>query len=220
MLNRVAGWLRFGRIDLLWLLVVVALASLASTLPRHSPYEFVALGAIAVVQIAEIRFSFFSGRWGAIVAVLLKLALAWVLVGVTGGIESSYYLVFLLPVVSAASSLGLAATMLTALASSATYISFLIFVWETRELSPEGARDLGIRILFFFITGILLNHFVTESRRQAERYRKLADDLAQANRELGPLGRLGPRAAQPPGGDPRLGGAGRQERVRREPRRA
>ena len=185
MLNNVRGGFPLGRIDLLWLLVVVALAALASTLPRHSPYEFLALGAIAVVQIAEIRLGFFSGRWGTIVAVLLKLALAWALVGVTDGIESCYYLVFLLPVVSAASSLGLAATLLTAFASSATYCSFLIFVWESRELSPEGARELGIRILFFFVTGILLNHFVTESRRHAERYRKLADDLAQANRELG-----------------------------------
>ena len=161
MLNNMARRVPLGRIDLLWLLVVVALGALASTLPRHSPYEFAVLAAIAVVQIAEIRFGFFSGRWGALIAILLKLALAWVLVGVTDGIESSYYLVFLLPVVSAASSLGLAATILTALASSATYCSFLIFVWDSRELSPEGSRELGIRILFFFMTGILLNHFVT-----------------------------------------------------------
>ena len=184
MLNKLDRGFRFGGLDLLWLLVVLALAALASTLPRHSPYEFAALGAIAVVQIAEIRLGSLAGRWGAIVALLLKLALAWLLVGVTDSIESSYYLVFLLPVVSAASSLGLVATILTALASSATYLSFLVFVWESRELSPEGGRELGIRILFFFMTGILLNHFVTESRRQAERYRKVADELGQAQAQV------------------------------------
>jgi signal transduction histidine kinase len=173
-----------GRIDLVWVLVMACLAVLASTRPRHSPFEFLALAAIALVQIAEMRFPFFGSRPGAILAVLIKLALSWVLVGVTEGIESSYYLIFILPVVTAASTLGLAGTLLTALAGSLAYLSFLMFVWETSELAPEGARELGVRILFFFMTGILLNYFVTENRRQTERYRKLADDLAQANRDL------------------------------------
>jgi two-component system sensor histidine kinase HydH len=172
-------------IDLLWLVVMAALAALASTRPRHSPYEFVALGAIALVQIAEMRFGFLQHRRGAVAAVAVKLALAWILVWETEGIESSYYLIFLLPVVSAASAFGLPGTVLTALASSLAYCSFLIFVWDRYELAPGGERELGIRILFLFMTGILLNYFVTENRRQAERYRKLAEDLAAANRELG-----------------------------------
>ncbi len=180
------SWLRLRRIDLLWLLVIAALAVLALTRPRHNlTWEFGALGTIAVVQIAEMRFRFFATRRGAACAVIVKLALIWLLLYVTGGIESSYYLMFLLPVVSAASSLGLAATLLTALASSATYLTLLLLVWETRELDPQGAAELGIRILSFFMTGILLNHFIAESRRQTEQYRKVADDLAEANRELG-----------------------------------
>ena len=177
-------WSRLGRIDLVWVVVMACLAALASTRPRHSPYEFVALAALALVQIAEMRLPFFSSRWGAVSAVVVKLALSWVLIGVTEGIESIYYLIFILPVVTAASNLGLAGTLLTALASSLAYLSFLIFVWRNFELSPDGARELGVRILFFFMTGILLNYFVTENRRQTEQYRKLADDLAQANRDL------------------------------------
>lgn len=163
---------------------MAALAALASTRPRHSPFEFAALAGLAVVQIAEMRFSFFTRRLGALLAVLAKLAIGWVLVGATQGIESSYYLVFLLPVVSAASTLGLAATLLTALASSAAYLSFLVFVWSRFELAPEGERELGIRILFLFMTGILLNHFVTESRRQGDRYRRLAEDLGKAQDQV------------------------------------
>src|SRR5712692_6818947 len=113
------SWLRLRSIDLLWLLVMAALAVLALTRPRHSPYEFGAFGAIALVQIAEMRFPFFATRAGAVFAVVIKLALGWLLLGVTGGIESSYSLIFLLPVVSAASSLGLAATLTTGLASPA-----------------------------------------------------------------------------------------------------
>src|SRR5437870_3518037 len=114
-------WRRLRNIDLLWLSVMAALAVLASTRPRHSPYEFAALAAVAVMQIAEMRFPFFTRPWGVFAAVVTKLALAWILLGVTGGIESSYYLIFLLPVVSAASGLGLTATLLAALASAATY---------------------------------------------------------------------------------------------------
>jgi two-component system sensor histidine kinase HydH len=183
-LSNLLSWLRLRRIDLVWLLVMAALAAIASTRPRHSPYEFLALALIAVVQVCEMRFSFFSRRWGAIALVALKVALAWFLVGVTDGIESRYYLVFLLPIVSAASALGLTGTLVTAVATSAAYYSFLVMVWDTRELDPDGARELGVRILFFFMTGIVLNHFITENRRQVEGYRKLADDLAQANREL------------------------------------
>jgi signal transduction histidine kinase len=169
------------RIDLLWLLVMAVLAALASTRPRHSRTEFVALALLALVQIAEMRFGFFQRRAGAIAAVTLKLAFAWLLVWATEGIESSYYLIFLLPVVSAASTLGLVATLITALASSLAYGSFLLFVfWDQYELAPGGERELGIRVLFLFMTGILLNHFVTESRLQADRYRKVAEDLGQA----------------------------------------
>jgi len=167
------------------LLVMAALAALASTRPRHTREEFLALAAIALIQIAEMRFPLFTSLWGALAAIVIKLALAWVLVGLTGGIESSYYLVFLLPVVTAASVFGLAATLISALAGSAAYCSFLIFVWQQRELDPSGVRELGIRVLFLFMTGILVNHFVTENRRHAERYRKLAADLATANEELG-----------------------------------
>jgi signal transduction histidine kinase len=187
MLNKVEwrSHLRLRSIDLLWLLVLAALGALASTLPRHSPYEFIALGAMALLQIAELRFPFFQQRQGAIAAISIKLALAWLLVWETDGVESSYYLIFLLPVVTAASTLGLVGTILTALASSFAYCSFLIFVWDRYELAPGGERELGIRVLFYFITGILLNYFVTESRLHAARYRTVAEDLAVANRELG-----------------------------------
>ncbi len=177
--------LRLRRIDVLWLLVMAVLLALASTLPAQNPLVFIALGAIAVVQVAEMRVSKLQAGWGAVLAVVVKLALAWLLLKVTGEIESRYYLIFLLPVVSAASTLGLIGTLLTAIGSSAVYCSFLLLVdWGRFEVTPDNLGELVIRMMFFFMTGILLNHVVTEQRRQAEQYRKLADDLAKANREL------------------------------------
>ncbi len=177
-------WLRLRRIDLLWLLVMAALAALASTRPRHSLYEYFAFGGLAAVQIAEMRFGVLSKRSWVLTLVVVKLALGWLLVGATDGIESSYFLIFLLPVVTAASALGLAGTLLTALASSAAYCSFLAFVWDRYEFTPRGESELAIRVLYFFMTGILLNHFLSESRRQAQQYRAVAEDLARANRDL------------------------------------
>jgi signal transduction histidine kinase len=192
-LTRLSQWwsrLKPRRIDLLWLLVMAVLAALASTQPRHSPMEFVALGLMALAQIAEMRFGVFQRRRGAIVAVGVKLGLAWWLVWATLGIESSYYLIFLLPVVSAASTLGLAGTLVAALASSLAYCSFLLYAWwDQYELAPGGERELGIRVLFLFMTGILLNHFVTESRRAAEDLVKAQAAVRRAER-LAALGQL------------------------------
>jgi len=182
--------LRLRRIDLLWLLVMAVLAALASTRPRHSPIEFLTLGLLAAVQIAEMRFAVFQRRAGAIAAVAAKLGLGWWLVWATEGIESSYYLIFLLPVVSAASTLGLAGTLAAAAASSLAYGSFLVFVlWEHYELAPGGARELGVRVLFLFMTGILLNHFVSETRRAAQEVVEAQAAVRRAER-LAALGQL------------------------------
>ena len=91
------------------------------------------------------------------------------------GLESSYYLIFLLPVVSAASNFGPAGTMLSTLATSGIYLSFLLAVdYETAYVPPEGQRELIVRVLFFFLSAILVNRFATENRAKTEH-------LAQAN---------------------------------------
>ena len=68
--------------------------------------------------------------------------------------------------------------------TTAAYLAFLIPALELYELTPEGATELAIRNLFFFLAAIVINRFVTESRRQAKRYRELAEALAETNRRL------------------------------------
>jgi signal transduction histidine kinase len=52
------------------------------------------------------------------------------------------------------------------------------------DLTANGATELAIRNLFFFLAAIVINRFVTENRRQSQRYRELAEALAETNRQL------------------------------------
>jgi signal transduction histidine kinase len=145
--------------------------------------EFTLLG-IGVFQIFEHRFLAVAGPRGRHYSVLLKISLASLLVAHTGGINSSYYLIYYLPVVTAAMFFGPWATLgWTALASGA-YCSFLIPALKVYRLDTEGATELAIRNMFFFLAAIVVNRFVMENRRQAQQYRALAEKLAETNRQL------------------------------------
>ena len=164
--------------DVVWLFFLGALAALVVTKPEHSVYEWLVLLALGAIQIAEAHLELSSDTIGAALVIALKLTLCYWLVAETGGIESSYYLIFWLPIVSAASNLELGGTLLNTLISSALYLSFLFFVdFETNYIPPEGQRELTVRVLFFFLSAILVNRFATENRAKTEH-------LAQANREL------------------------------------
>jgi signal transduction histidine kinase len=169
-------------IDVLWLAFLFGLALLR---PLTLVSKQVTLLAIGAFQIVEHHLPLFSrARRGPHLSVALKLALALLLIYVTGGIESSYYLIVYVPVVSAAMLFGIAGTLAWTAISSSAYLAFLPIALRYYDLSPEGARELAIRILFFFLAAILVNRFVAENKAQAERYRRLAEELTATNREL------------------------------------
>ena len=66
---------------------------------------------LAVLQLVEGRIPFLTTRWGRAMSVVLQLMIIWVLIGYTHGVNSRYYLMLLLPLLSAASYLGLAGTV-------------------------------------------------------------------------------------------------------------
>ncbi|MGH9659436.1 MAG: hypothetical protein ACRD96_12890, partial [Bryobacteraceae bacterium] len=106
--------------DLVWLLLFSALAW-ASTAPH--PAEIPLLGALALLQVVEPKVAFFQSARGAVVSALVKLALCYLLIGFTGGINSSYYLILLLPLVSAGTSLGALGSALFTLLACGAYLS-------------------------------------------------------------------------------------------------
>jgi two-component system sensor histidine kinase HydH len=172
----------FAWMDLLWLAFLLGLALLQPIAEIHKQLTLLALG---IFQILEQRFITLLPTRGRTYSVILKIVLASAVVNCTGGIESSYYLIYFLPVVTAAMYFEAWESLVWTALTSAAYCSFLIWVpWWNVEVDAEGATELLIRNLFLFLAAIVVNRFVTENRRQGLRYRELAETLAATNRRL------------------------------------
>ena len=184
-------------LDAVWLIFLAALAGLGLTKPKHTPYEWLVLLALGAVQIAETRLDVASDRRMALLSISVKSVLCYWLVAETGGVESSYYLIFLLPIVSAASLFEAGGALLVTLLCSGLYLSFLLLVdFERYYLMPEGVDELTVRVIFFFVSAILVNRLATDNRRKteslAEAYRDLKEAQAEVRRSerLAALGQL------------------------------
>ena len=112
--------------------------------------------------------------------------LATLLIDHTGevGINSSYYPIYYLPVVTAALYCGPLLTLLWTLIASAAYCSYLYPAMQEYELTPEAFGYLALRIMFFFLAAMVVNRFSQQSRHQTQLYRELAEHLAETNRRL------------------------------------
>ncbi len=181
----------YAWMDFLWL---VFLAGLAVLEPRLEIHKQLTLLAIGVFQLFEYRLLEHLPQRGRIYSVIIKILLGTLLVDHTGGIFSSYYLIYFVPVVAAAMYFDLWATLVWTGLASAAYYSFVF--WNLKEfidvnsglpmyeVSAETITELAIRSLFFFLAAVVVNRFVTENRDQAQRYRQLAETLAETNRRL------------------------------------
>jgi two-component system, NtrC family, sensor histidine kinase HydH len=169
--------------DLLWLLLLAALALLP---PVQEVHKQVILLAFGIIQLGESWLIGRLPRRGAIYLVLMKIVLATLLVDHTGelAINSYYYPIYFLPVVTAAEYFGPWATLMWTSLASAAYCSYLYPALQEYEITAEDYGRLAIRILFFFLAGMVVNRFVVESRQQTQRYQALAETLAETNRQL------------------------------------
>jgi signal transduction histidine kinase len=171
----------FAWTDLLWLAFLGGLALLDPIFEVHKQETLLAIG---LFQIFEHRFLAWNPSRSKYYSVIIKILLATLLVEHTGGITSSYYLIYFLPVVTAAMLFDGTGTLIWTAVTSAVYCSLLIPALRDYELSPGGATELALRNIFFFLAAMVVNRFVSESRRQAQRYRLLAEELAETNRRL------------------------------------
>jgi two-component system, NtrC family, sensor histidine kinase HydH len=173
-------------IDLLWILFLVGLALLP---PIDEPHKQEILAAIAVVQLLEDKLIAYLPRRGRIYSVLLKISLSTLLLLHTRSetaINSSYYPIYYLPVITAALEFGPIATLFWTALTSLAYCSLLIPALYIEEFAftPEAAELLSIRIVFLFLAGMIVNRFAVENRRQVQKYQDLSGALEEANREL------------------------------------
>src|SRR5271168_2652589 len=169
--------------DVLWLLFLAGLAALPPVAEIHKQLTLLAIG---IVQFSERWLLARAPRRGAAYIVLLKIALATLLIDHTGeiGINSSYYPIFYVPIVTAAEYFGPWATLLWTALASAAYCSYLYPALQEYEITGESYGLLAIRILFFFLAAMVVNRFVVENRRQIKLYQELAETLAETNRKL------------------------------------
>jgi two-component system sensor histidine kinase HydH len=168
--------------DVAWLLLFLALAAVS---PTRSVTEIVLLTALALLQVLEPRIRVLNTARGNVASILLKLLLGYLLIGFSGGVGSSYYLIMMVPVVSAATTLGALGTFAVTLLACASYLSFLLFVdWTLYMIPPDQVRELCLRVLFLCVLGYLAHRLVEANRAQARKYQSVAEQLAEANRSL------------------------------------
>jgi two-component system, NtrC family, sensor histidine kinase HydH len=180
--------LPFRWIDAVWLIFILVLVFLP---PIREPHKQLILFAIGAVQFLEPRLIAWQPKSGPIYSVVLKIGLATLLLDHTAvnlddvAINSVYWPIYYLPVVTAAIYFGPLMTLFWTALASLAYSFFLIPAsWQYELTWQDSYSILAIRILFFFLTATVVNAFTVETRRQVAIQKALSDTLEETNRQL------------------------------------
>jgi len=167
-------------------LMLAFLAGLAVVPPVKEIHKQAILLAFGVLQLGEGLLIEQLPRRGPAYVVLLKIALATLLIDHTGeiSINSSYWPIYILPAVTAAEYFGPWAALAWTAIASAAYCSYLYPALQEFEIGVEGFSQLAIRVLFVFLAAMVVNRFSVEIRQQTKRYQELSEALAETNRRL------------------------------------
>lgn len=168
--------------DIVWLSLFSVLGWIA---PGRSWAEFEMIGALAVLQLMAPRVRAMHSDRAMAALILGQLVAGFLLIGVTGSINSDFWLILLLPVVSSATTFGPWGSSLFACLSCAAYLSYLPLagLWGY-ELAPGAWRLLLLRTLFLAAVTYLTYTLAEANRSAATRAQAAAAQLALANRRL------------------------------------
>ncbi|MDA1236957.1 MAG: hypothetical protein O3A53_19445, partial [Acidobacteria bacterium] len=175
---------RIRGIDIVWLAFLTAIGALVLTEQEPSLWEWLALAALGVLQIVEGHLGWTATPRSAILPTAAKLGLCYLLVWQTGGIESSYYLIFVLPIISAASIFGPWGTVVVTTGTAALYLSLVLILVDGYYVPEDGQRELATRVLFFLAIAVLVNRFASENRWKTESLSKANEELSEAQAEV------------------------------------
>jgi two-component system sensor histidine kinase HydH len=168
--------------DFVWILLF---AALGYTTRSRDIYAWAPLAALGVVQLIEPRIPALESRGGRIFWTALKLLLGFLLIGYTDGIRSRYWIVMLLPVVSAGTTFGILGTLAISFIAAGTYLVFLLYIdWTQYVLEFSEITELVLRVVFFAMVGTLANTLAEDLRVQSTKYRRTAEKLAEANAQI------------------------------------
>lgn len=175
---------RIRGIDIVWLVFLTAIGALVLTEREPTVWEWLALAALGVLQIVEGHLGWTATPRSAILPTVAKLGLCYLLVWQTGGIESSYYLIFVLPIISAASIFGPWGTVAVTAGTAGLYLSLVLILLDGYYVPEDGQRVLATRVLFFFAIAVLVNRFASENRWKTESLSKANTELSEAQAEV------------------------------------
>ena len=177
--------------DLGW---VILFSTLALFGPERSVPMEATLIAMAAFQLVEPRIAAFSQGRGRIAAILIKLALCYVLILYTGheahgdwsqAFNSPYHFILLLPVISAATTLGAWGTSVFTVLACVEYASFYFLIDQQAWSIPDEVwPEVLLRIVTFPLLGFLTYFLAEENRRKAFDAQAAAAQLKDANRSL------------------------------------
>lgn len=181
--SAIPKWFRLVRPqDFVWVLLFLILGATSEFLDSLA---MVPLAALGLVQLLEPKIPALASRQGRIVSIVLKLVLGYLVIGYTGAIESHFWLVLLLPVVTAAATFGMIGTLVVLLTASGFYLSFLLYInWAQMTVESQDLSELVARVAFLAMAGILANSLAEDLRVQSEKHRRTAERLAEANRQV------------------------------------
>ena len=171
--------------DVVWFVIFAALVATALQYPYRNreneivgPLEYVPLIALGAAQMLEPKIPLVPSQRSRAFWIVLKVILSFVLIGYTGAVYSQYWPVLLLPVVSAATSFGLAGTLAFTALATAAILAFLF------HPEAEFAPELRVRIAALAMVGNLVNSLAQDLRVQSEKHRLTAEQLAEANARI------------------------------------
>jgi signal transduction histidine kinase len=163
---------------------IALFAVLAIWGPDLTPESTAVLLGLGLMQIIEPKIPFFDSRTGSILSFLIKLALWYILMGWTDGIASPYYWLMLLPVMSAATSLGLVGLVAAVALACGAYLSLVHFIPPEEYVPADQWPVVMLRELTFPIAGFLTYELLEANRAATRKAQIAAEQLAEANRHL------------------------------------
>jgi len=175
-------------------LLAALLFSLGSATHPTSLAAYLTFSGIMILQALEMFTPVFSNKtqdWmrRAVVlriSILAQLILASALVAFTDGSGSIYELVYLLPIISAATKLPGREVACVVVGATVAMIGFIVTGERlTRSITHvKEFQDAVAAIVYFSMAGLLVYFFARGEREQRERYRALAETLAHTNDAL------------------------------------
>jgi len=175
-------------------LLAILLFSLGSVTRPTSLGAYLSFSAIMLLQGIEMLAASFSEKARNLaqrvvllrLSILLQLVLASVLVAVTDGSGSIYELVYLLPIISAATKLPGRDVAFVVGGSVVAMIGFIVTGEQLTAsiMSVKEFQDSVAAVVYFTMAGLLTYFFAKSERGQRLQYQTLATALAKTNMRL------------------------------------